>query len=466
MKSKYKLNNRYLYKFTKILSFFICIIILSLENNRIWRLSVGQFIVEGGHQLKGSIYPQGNKNEALPVLAGVILTKEKVRIKNLPRIIDVLHMIDILKSVGVEVEQHDDHDYSFQAVNVYPLELDVELARKLRGSFTMVAPLITRSQHVKFPKPGGDKIGRRRIDTHIHALSLLGVHIEVLDDGYVFTCNSSLIGQDILLDEASVTATENAIMAASLAKGITIIRNAASEPHVQQLCHFINRLGGKISGIGSNILTIEGVNELGGGEHEIAADYLEVGSFIGMAVVTHSEITIKNAGLQYLRMILKVYEKLGIHVIQEGEDIFVPGNQSLKIISDYHGAITKIDDAPWPGFPADLTSIALVIATQCDGTVLIFEKMFESRLFFVDKLINMGAKIVLCDPHRAVVIGPSQLIGEELTSPDIRAGVALLIAALSAKGKSVIHNIVQIDRGYERIDERLKSLGAKIERVI
>ncbi|MDH5681279.1 MAG: UDP-N-acetylglucosamine 1-carboxyvinyltransferase, partial [Spirochaetota bacterium] len=369
------------------------------------------------------------------------------------------------KSIGVEVTKHNDHEYSFKAENLNPDKLDHSLARKLRGSFTLVAPLLSRCSRAHFPKPGGDKIGRRRIDTHLHALEALGATVEVTSQGYEFKNGKGLLGADILLDEASVTATENAIMAASLAKGTTIIRNAASEPHVQQLCQFINSLGGRISGIGSNILTIEGVTELGGGEHRIAADYLEVGSFIGLAAVTGSKLRIKDAGLPYLRMILKVFEKLGIRVVTEGEDIIVPEEQSLEIVSDYHGAITKIDDAPWPGFPADLTSIALVVATQCQGTVLIFEKMFESRLFFVDKLINMGAKIVLCDPHRAVVIGPNSLVGDELTSPDIRAGVALLIAALSAKGQSVIHNVVEIDRGYENIDLRLKSIGARIERV-
>lgn len=426
---------------------------------------MSRFIVQGGNSLSGSIIPQGNKNEALPILAAITLTQEEVTLSNLPGIIDVLHMIDILRSVGVEIEQINKHEYKFKAETVSSLEINVDLASKLRGSFTLVAPLLTRCKKVKFPKPGGDKIGRRRIDTHLLALEALGATIDVQKDGYELTCEGRLKGADILLDEASVTATENAVMAAALAEGRTILRNAASEPHVQQLCLFLNHLGARISGIGSNILTIDGVDQLGGGDHRIAADYLEVGSFIGLAAVTNSEITIKDAGTEYLRMILSVFEKLGIHVIPQGEDIIVPKNQSLKIVSDYHGAITKIDDAPWPGFPADMTSVALTVATQCIGTVLIFEKMFESRLFFVDKLINMGAKIVLCDPHRAVVIGPSQLYGQELTSPDIRAGVALLIAALAAEGESVIHNIVQIDRGYENIDTRLKALGAKIKRV-
>ncbi len=426
---------------------------------------MARFLVEGGYPLSGTITPQGNKNEALPILAALVLTTHKVILRNLPFILDVFNMIDILKSLGVNVEKIGHRDYSFQAKEISSLEMDTTLARQLRGSFTLVAPLLSRCRSVTFPKPGGDKIGRRRIDTHLLALESLGARIEVDHDSYQFSCEGSLVGADILLDEASVTATENAIMAACLAKGQTIIRNAASEPHVQQLCRFINTMGGQITGIGSNILTIDGVEELKGGEHQIAADYLEVGSFIGLAAVTNSEITIKDAGIDYLRMVLNVFERLGIHCIKQGNDLLVPKNQSRKIVSDYHGAITKIDDAPWPGFPADLTSIALVVATQCHGTVLIFEKMFESRLFFVDKLINMGAKIVLCDPHRAVVIGPNELIGQELTSPDIRAGVALLIAALSAVGTSVIHNIVQIDRGYEEIDKRLKALGARIQRI-
>jgi len=425
---------------------------------------VADFIVEGGYSLSGSIVPQGNKNEALPILAAVLLTRQEVIISNLPIIIDVLTMIEILKSLGVIVKHLGEHEYSFQANEISSVDLDVKLSKSLRGSLPLIAPLLTRCQSIDFPKPGGDKIGRRRVDTHLMALELLGAKVEVTSTGYSFKCQDRLVGTDILLDEASVTATENTLMAAALAKGRTIIRNAASEPHVQQLSHFINSLGGKISGIGSNILTIEGVDDLSGGKHRIAADYLEVGSFIGLAAVTNSEIRIKDASIEYLRMMLNVFERLGIHVITIENDIIVPKNQSLEVVSDYHGAITKIDDAPWPGFPADMTSVALVVATQCKGTVLIFEKMFESRLFFVDKLINMGAKIVLCDPHRAVIIGPSHLTGDELTSPDIRAGVALLIAALCAKGESIIHNVVQIDRGYEKIDSRLKSLGAHIER--
>ncbi|MDH4127930.1 MAG: UDP-N-acetylglucosamine 1-carboxyvinyltransferase [Spirochaetota bacterium] len=425
---------------------------------------MGQFIVDGGYPLSGTITPQGNKNEALPILAAVTLTHKEVIIKNLPKILDVINMIKILESIGVKVKQLGDHEYSFQADEISLIGLDVNLAKSLRGSFTLVGPLLTRFKTLEFPKPGGDKIGRRRIDTHLLALKALGVQVEITDDGYYFSHRNELKSNDILLDEASVTATENVIMMSVFARGKIIIRNAASEPHVQQLCHFINSIGGKISGIGSNILTVEGVYELSGGEHSIGADYLEVGSFISLAAVTNSEITIKDAGIEHLRMILNVFERLGIHTIKQGKDLLIPKNQSLKIVSDYHGAITKIDDAPWPGLPADMTSIALVTATQCIGTVLIFEKMFESRLFFVDKLINMGARIVLCDPHRAVVIGPSQLVSDELTSPDIRAGVALLIAALCAKGRSVIHNIVQIDRGYEDIDSRLQSLGARIER--
>ncbi len=426
---------------------------------------MSKFIVEGGYSLSGEISPQGNKNEALPILSAVLISKKEIILNNLPIIIDVLNMIEILKSIGVEIKKMGPNKYSFKAENVSELNIDISLAKSLRGSFTLIAPLLTRCKSIKFPKPGGDRIGRRRIDTHLLALEALGAKIDSIDDGFLISLSDRFKAADILLDEASVTATENAVMAASLARGTTVIRNAASEPHVQQLCRFINSLGGKISGIGSNILTICGVDSLDGGSHRISADYLEVGSFIGLAAVTNSEITIRDAGLEYLRMILSVFERLGICVIKQGDNIIVPKNQSLNIVSEYDGAITKIDDMPWPGFPADLTSIALVVATQCHGTVLIFEKMFESRLFFVDKLINMGAKIVLCDPHRAVVIGPSRLLRSELVSPDIRAGVALLIAAMCAKGKSIIHNIVQIDRGYEKIDARLRSLGAKIDRV-
>lgn len=425
---------------------------------------MSRFIVEGGHRLSGSIRPQGNKNEALAILSTVLLTAEKVEIQNLPRIVDVFYMIKILESLGVEVQELDEHRFSFEAGKIQDHELSSEWVGKIRGSLTLIAPLIFRLGSIFFPKPGGDKIGRRRIDTHILALSDLGVEIETTQEGYWFRASEGFRSADILLDEASVTATENAVMAASLASGESIIRNSASEPHVQQLCHCLNRMGAKIRGIGSNILIIQGVEQLSGTSHRIESDYLEVGSFIGMAVATQSEILIQDAGIPYLRMILNAFERIGIRIVIRGQDLWVPRDQSLEIRSDFDGAIIKIEDGPWPSFPADLMSVLLVVATQCRGTVLIFEKMFESRLFFVDKLISMGAKIVLCDPHRAVVIGPSSLSGQELVSPDIRAGIALLIAALSAQGQSVIHNIIQIDRGYESMDLRLRSLGAKISR--
>ncbi len=423
-----------------------------------------KFVIEGENKLSGTVIPQGNKNEALPVLASVILTEEEVVLKNLPQISDVLKMIDILKGIGVKVKKLGDNEYSFIAKNITSYSLDEGLARSLRGSLTLAGSLLGRCKQVLLPKPGGDRIGRRRIDTHLLALQSLGATISG-SGPYEMFAENGLIGSDILLDEASVTGTENAIMASVLAKGTTTIRNAASEPHVQQLCKHLNNCGAKISGIGSNILRIDGVERLHGGTHTILADYLEVGSFIGLAAVTDSDIRIKNAGVEHLRMILMIFERLGIKVKIEGDDVIIPPGQSMEIEYDFHGEIPKVDDAPWPGFPADMLSVALVVATQCKGTVLLFEKMYESRLFFVDKLISMGARIVLCDPHRAVIIGPSQLYGSPLSSPDIRAGIALLIAALCAKGKSVIYNIKQIDRGYEKIDERLKQLGANIQRV-
>ncbi len=422
-----------------------------------------RLIIRGGRQLKGEISPTGNKNEALAILAACLLTEETVRLKNVPDIGDVRTMIEIMKDIGVDVKKSGDHEYLIKALCVKKMELNPELCSRIRGSFLFAAPILVRCGKVKLPKPGGDRIGRRRIDTHLLALEALGARISV-GDNYKLEIGTGFHGADIFLDEASVMATENTIMAAVVAKGKTTIVNAASEPHVQGLCKFLNSLGAKISGIGSNILIIEGVKRLNGGEYQISSDHIEAGSFIGLAAATHSELLIKNAPVEHMRAIFMVFEKLGIKLEVDKSDVFIPAQRNIKIATDIGGAIHKIDDAPWPGFPADLISIALVSATQAEGTVLIFEKMFESRLYFVDELINMGAKIVLCDPHRAVIVGPSNLHGCEIVSPDIRAGMALLIAALCAKGKSTIYNIKQIDRGYEKIDKRLRSLGADIVR--
>ena len=423
-----------------------------------------RLIIQGGKQLKGEISPAGNKNEALAILTACLLTEEAVKLKNVPDIGDVRDILEIMKDIGVDVKRLGDHEYLIKALSIKKAELNPELCSRIRGSFLFAAPILVRCGKVKLPKPGGDRIGRRRVDTHLLALKALGARISIGGD-YKLEIGTGFHGADIFLDEASVMATENTIMAAVFAKGKTTIVNAASEPHVQGLCKFLNSLGAKISGIGSNILTIEGVKRLNGGEYQISSDHIEAGSFIGLAAATRSELLIKNAPVEHMRIIFLVLEKLGIRLEIDKGDIFVPVQKKMKVVTDVGGAIPKIDDGPWPGFPADLISIALVIATQSEGTVLIFEKMFESRLYFVDELISMGAKIVLCDPHRAVIVGPSDLHGCEIVSPDIRAGMALLIAALCAKGKSTIHNIRQIDRGYERIDQRLRSLGADIVRV-
>ena len=422
-----------------------------------------RFIIEGGHPLEGTITPSGNKNETLPVLSAALLTDEPVVIHNVPQIGDVNILLEILIDLGVKIEGMGAHTILLNASEVSKTELKGELCHRIRGSMALPGPMIARWGEVRLPRPGGDRIGRRRVDTHIMALEALGAKAEVGRDYFIHS-SQRLVGNDILLDEPSVTGTESAVMAASLAQGTTIIRNAASEPHVQQLCRMLNAMGAKIHGIGSNMLTIEGVERLHGTEHTIQADYMEVGSFIGMAAVTGSEVLIQHAAPENMRMILMVFRRLGVTVEIQGDHLWVSKEQKLTIIPDLHGAIPQVYDQPWPAFPPDLMSIAIVIATQARGTVLFFEKMFESRLFFVDRLIEMGAKIVLCDPHRVVVEGPSTLYGEELTSPDIRAGMALVIAALCARGSSVIHNIRQIDRGYERIDERLRALGARIER--
>ncbi len=423
-----------------------------------------KFIVEGGHSLKGTFYPAGNKNEALPVIAACMLSDEPVILKNMPDIIDTRKMLEIAGAFGADVTQVDKKTWKVQAKNIRTHEPDHQLASEIRGSFLFAGSMIGRHGKVSLPSPGGDKIGRRRLDTHILALEKLGAKMELGHKFYKMEA-AKLAGQDIFLDEASVMATENAVMAAVLAEGTTILNNAASEPHVQGLCRMLVSMGAKISGIGSNLLVIEGVKKLHGCEHTISNDHIEIGSIIGLAAATKSEILIKDTNPKDMRMILLVFQRLGIEVEIRGRDLFVPKEQSLEIHSDMDGAVPKIDDAPWPGFPADLSSIIVIAATQCKGMVLIFEKMFESRLFFTDKLITMGARIILCDPHRAVIHGPTPLHGELITSPDIRAGMALLIAALCAQGTSTMQNIKQLDRGYEHIDERLRALGAQIQRV-
>jgi len=422
-----------------------------------------KFVIHGGTPVGGVVVPSGNKNAALPLLAATLLTDEPITLHNLPHIGDIQTMLALLESLGAEVSRHDNHSVTVRAANLRTTRPDPRLFSEIRGSLTLLGPMLARAGRIALTLPGGDRIGRRRIDTHLLALGALGASVKQND---TFEMHApTLQGADIWLDEASVTGTENAVMAACLARGETVIRNAASEPHVQELCRFLNKLGAQITGIGSNVLRIQGQERLSGGEWTIGPDFMEVGSFIGLAAVTGGEILIKEAGIEHLGMIRMVFERLGVRTEVRGADLFVPAEQPLVIVDDLGGAVPKIDDAPWPGFPTDLMSIALVVATQARGTVLIHEKMFDSRLYFVDRLIAMGARIILCDPHRAVVVGPSALHGETLHSPDIRAGMALLIAALCAQGESVIHNIHQIDRGYERIEVKLRGLGARIERV-
>ncbi len=422
-----------------------------------------KFIIEGGIPLKGEMTPSGNKNAALPLLAACLLTEEPVIMKNIPNILDVQTMRALLESLGVEITDLDAHTWRIQARVVRPADLDPDLTRKIRASILLAGPMTARSGELRLPPPGGDVIGRRRVDTHILALSKLGA--KVTYDRYFNFSAKGLTGADILLDEASVTATENAIMACVKARGRSIIRNAASEPHIQELCHFLNTIGAQIENIGSNTLHITGVERLHGGEFSIGSDYLEVVSFIGAAAVTRGEITIRNAGNQYLDMIRLVFSRLGVHWETHGDDIFVPSNQKMVIEPDLGNAIPEISVMPWPSFPTDLMSIALVVATQSKGTILFHDWMYPSRMFFTDKLVGMGAQIVLCDPHRCIVQGPTELYGEKMESPDIRAGMALVLAALSAKGTSVIRNVGQIDRGYEKVDQKLAQLGAKIQRV-
>ena len=436
---------------------------------------MSSFIVEGGHRLSGTIRPQGAKNEALQVISAVLLTKEDVTISNIPEILDVKNLILLLEGMGVKVTRHEKGVYTFNAARIdteYIMSSDfVSKCAKLRGSVMVVGPLLARFGRAYFPKPGGDQIGRRRVDTHILGFMNLGAEQEYDTDRKAFYLHlpdgKSLEGKYMLLDEASVTGTANIVMAATLAKGVTTIYNAACEPYVQQLCRMLVRMGAKIEGIGSNLLTITGVDALQGTEHTILPDMIEIGSFIALAAMNRSSITIKDVAYDELGMIPEVFRKLGVNLERRGDDIFVPEQESYVIDSFLDGSILNIADAPWPGLSPDLLSVILVTATQCKGSVLIHQKMFESRLFFVDKLIDMGAQIILCDPHRAVVVGHDhryQLRGGQMSSPDIRAGIALLIAAMSAKGTSVISNIDQIDRGYEDIDIRLNALGAKITR--
>jgi UDP-N-acetylglucosamine 1-carboxyvinyltransferase len=435
---------------------------------------MGIFKIEGGVNLKGEITPQGAKNEALQILCAILLTPEKVTITNIPDIIDINKLITLLGNLGVKIQKNGVGSYTFQADEVNVQYLETEAFKKeggsLRGSIMIVGPLLARFGKGYIPKPGGDKIGRRRLDTHFEGFINLGAKFRYNreDHFYGVEAPDGLTGAQMLLDEASVTGTANIVMAAVLAKGITTIYNAACEPYLQQLCKMMNAMGAKISGIGSNLLTIEGVESLGGCTHRILPDMIEIGSWIGLAAMTRSEITIKDVSWENLGLIPNVFRKLGITLEKRGDDIYIPAHtDGYQVKTDIDGSILTISDAPWPGFTPDLLSIVLVVATQCKGEVLIHQKMFESRLFFVDKLIDMGAKIILCDPHRAVVIGhdfKSQLKATTMSSPDIRAGISLLIAALSAKGTSTIQNIEQIDRGYERIDERLRAIGAKIVR--
>jgi UDP-N-acetylglucosamine 1-carboxyvinyltransferase len=422
-----------------------------------------QFVVQGGHTLSGTIRPSGNKNAALPIICAALLTEHPVTLENVPRIRDVETLVELVGSTGVEVRWTDQNTLYIHAKTVQSANLDPKLCRSIRASILLAGPLLARCGHIELPPPGGDVIGRRRVDTHFLALERLGAHFELNDSFHLTT--PGLRGADVFLDEPSVTGTENALCAAVAATGTTILRNAASEPHVQDLCHFLIALGSEIDGVGTNKLTINGGRTLGSATHRIGPDHIEVGSFIGLAAVTGSEIRIADAGVEHLRSTLMGFARLGVSCKIDGADLVVPKEQQKIIQSDLGGHVPKLEDQPWPAFPADVMSIAIVTATQCTGLVLMHEKMFESRLFFVDKLVGMGARIVLCDPHRALVSGPSRLRGSTVDSPDIRAGMAMLLAALCADGESTINNVGQIERGYERIDERLRALGAQIERV-
>lgn len=421
------------------------------------------FIVKGNVPLQGTVKPSGNKNAALPLLAACMLTDQPVVLHNVPYIMDVLAMRKLIESIGASVKEVGERSWKVQVSCIGSHSLDADLCRQIRASILLAGPMLARHGLFDMASPGGDVIGRRRLDTHILALEALGTKISFDDRIHMHT--KGLRGCEILLDEASVTATENAIMACVLAKGSSVLRNAACEPHVQELCQFLNSIGARIDGVGTNVISIEGVAHLDGGEFVIGPDYLEVISFVGAAAVTGGEIRIEKAAPTRLATAELVFRRLGVRWVVEGEDLVVPKDQALEIVPDLGGAIPKVDDAPWPGFPADLMSIAIVVATQCSGTVLFHEKLFESRLYFVDKLVGMGAQIIVCDPHRCIVQGPSSLQAERLESPDIRAGVAVVLAALCASGESIIRNVGQIERGYERIDDKLRALGADIRRV-
>lgn len=439
-------------------------------------ITMGSFIVEGREKLKGEISVSGNKNEALPLVSAALLSDKPIKLTNIPDIGDIQAMYGIARDLGAEITQSSGESVTIHAQKISNHTLHSEFSSRIRGSMLFASSLLVRVGKAVIPQPGGDTIGRRRIDSHFLVFKALGAKIETKRkmfrgtgevSTYIIHADNGLKGNELYLDEASVTATENALIAAAGARGTTIIANAASEPHVQGLCRFLEKMGVAIEGIGSNVLTVHGVNSFKPVTHALGSDYIEAGSFISLAAATNSQLTIKNVDIRHMRMILFQFDRIGVHVQADHEKrtIHIPDKQRLCIKRDLGNTVPRIDDSPWPGFPADLTSILLVTATQSKGTCLIHEKMFESRLFFVDKLISMGAQIVLCDPHRAVVVGPSRLYGATIISPDIRAGMALLIAALAAEGKSTIHNIEQIDRGYEKIDERLNSMGARIERV-
>lgn len=423
-----------------------------------------EFVIDGGIPLHGEVTPSGNKNAALPLLAACLLTDEPVVLRNVPQIRDVLAMRKLIESLGAVVEDVDLHTWRITTKELVASHLDPELCRRIRASILIAGPILARAGGLKLPPPGGDVIGRRRLDTHI--LALRGLGAEITYDRVFDIKSTGLHGADILLDEASVTATENAVMAAVLAKGETYIRNAASEPHVQELCNFLNTLGARIEGIGSNALHVHGVQSLHGAEYTIGPDLLEVVSYIGAAVVTKGSIRIHNAGVQHLEMVGQVFRRLGVHWQVDGNSILVPSEQDLTVASDLDGAVPEIKTNVWPAFPTDLTSIAITVATQVSGSVMFHDWMFSGRMYFTDKLVGMGARIILCDPYRCLVQGPTQLYSEKLESPDIRAGMAMLLAALAAKGTSKIRNIVQIERGYEKVDEKLKQLGAKIQRAV
>ena len=423
-----------------------------------------KYVVEGGSSLSGSIEPAGNKNAALPIIAAALLTQDRVTLENVPRILDTETLVELVRTAGASATWTGNNTLEIEAKELRAGELDPVLCAKIRASILLAGPMLARCGQVILPPPGGDVIGRRRVDTHFLAFEQLGAEYS-LTDRYEFRA-TRLKGADVFLDEPSVTGTENALMAAVAAEGTTILRNAASEPHVQDLAQFLVAMGASIEGIGTNTITVHGGKSLGSARHRIGPDHIEVGSFIGLAAVTGSELRVTRAGVQHLRSIRMGFERLGIECDVEGDDLVIPAEQPREIRSDLGGHVPKLEDQPWPAFPADLMSIAIVTATQCRGLVLMHEKMFESRMFFVDKLIAMGARIVLCDPHRALVSGPSALRGARVESPDIRAGMAMLLAALCADGESTIHNARQIERGYERIDQRLNALGAKITRVV